>query len=162
MLIRILLATATSIAAASLASAQSAGDLQGTFSLVSSVLERDGKATDQFGTGAKGMMILGADGRFMLTIVGPNLPKFASNSRVSGTAEENKAVVAGSVAMFGTYAYEATSKTLTLRTESATFPNWSGTEQRRSLLAFDGSELKYGTAQASGGGSATVTWRRAN
>jgi hypothetical protein len=162
MLIRTLLAAAAATAAAFPASAQSVRDLQGTWSLVSSVLEHDGKTTDQFGTGAKGMMVLDAAGRFMLTIISPNLPKFASNNRAAGTAEENKAVVAGSVAMVGTYAYEAASKTLTLRTELATFPNWSGTEQRRSLLAFVGNELKYGTAQASGGGSATVTWRRAD
>jgi len=30
------------------------------------------------------------------------------------------------------------------------------------LLSFGGGELKYGTAQASGGGKATVTWRRVN
>src|SRR5262245_31721104 len=98
----------------------------------------------------------------MLTIIARNLPKFASNSRASGTAEENKAVVAGSIAMLGSYTYDAANRILTLRTESATFPNWNGTEQRRSLIGFDGKELKYATAQASGGGSATVTWRRAN
>jgi len=123
MLIRLLLAAVASIAAPLAAGAQSATDLQGTWSLVSSVLEKDGKSVDQFGVGAKGMIILGADGRFMLTIVGANLPKFASNSRASGTAEENKAVVAGSIAMFGTYAHDDASSTLTLRTDSATFPN---------------------------------------
>jgi hypothetical protein len=32
-----------------------------------------------------------------------SLPKFASNSRVKGTTEENQAVVQGSAAFFGTY-----------------------------------------------------------
>jgi hypothetical protein len=127
---------------------------------VSSVLEKEGKRIDQFGVGATGMMILAADGSFMLTIAGPNLPRFASNNRASGTPEENQAVVAGSIAMFGSYAYDVGSRTLTLKTESSTFPNWNGTEQRRSLFAFDGNELKYGTAQASGSGRATVTWKR--
>jgi lipocalin-like protein len=162
MFIRLVLAALTSMAVPFAASAQSASDLQGAWSLVSSVLERDGKAVDQFGAGAKGMMILNADGRFILTIIAGDLPKFASNNRASGTPEENKAVVAGSIAMLGTYAYDATNRTLTLRTESATFPNWNGTEQRRSLIGFDGTELKYATAQASGGGRATVTWRRVN
>jgi hypothetical protein len=157
----VLAAVAAFFATAPAASAQSANDLQGTWRLVSSVLEKDGKAIDQFGAGATGMMVLGGDGNFMLTIVAPSLPRFASNSRASGTAEENRAVVAGSIAMFGSYAYDAAGKTLTLRTESSTFPNWNGTEQKRSLFAFDGIELRYGTAQASGGGRATVTWRRA-
>jgi hypothetical protein len=162
MLIRLILAAITSIAVPLTAGAQSANDLQGAWSLVSSVLERDGNVIDQFGAGAKGMMILGADGRFMLTIIAANLPQFASNNRASGTAEENKAVVAGSIAMLGTYTFDATNKILTLRTESATFPNWNGTEQRRSVIGLDGTEFKYATAQASGGGRATVTWRRAN
>lgn len=161
MSLRFFLAAAACVATTFAASAQSQNDLQGTWRLVSSVLEKDGKSIDQFGVGATGMMILGADGNFILTIVGPNLPRFASNSRASGTPEENKAVVAGSIAMFGSYTYDVGSRILTLRTESSTFPNWNGTEQRRSLFALDGNELKYGTAQASGGGRATVTWRRA-
>jgi hypothetical protein len=46
--------------------------------------------------------------------------------------------------MFGTYAHDAACSTLTLRTDSATFPNWDGTEQKRTLLSFACSELKYG------------------
>lgn len=162
MIARLLLAAVASMAVPLAAEAQTTSDLQGTWRLVSSVLEKDGKAVHQFGAGAKGMMMFGADGRFMLTIVGPNLPKFVSNSRATGTAEENKAVVAGSIAMFGTYAHDRASGTLTLKTDSATFPNWDGTAQKRTLLKFDRSELKYGTAQASGGGKAIVTWMRLN
>ena len=40
--------------------AQSANEIVGTWSLVSSVTERDGTRTDQFGTGAKGMLVLDA------------------------------------------------------------------------------------------------------
>ena len=36
--------------------AQSANDVVGTWTLVSSVIEKDGTRTDQFGSGAKGMM----------------------------------------------------------------------------------------------------------
>ena len=54
--------------------AQGTADLVGTWRLVSSVSEKDGKTTDQFGTGADGMMSLDANGRFMLTIIGPDLP----------------------------------------------------------------------------------------
>src|SRR5512141_1305032 len=88
----------------STAFAQSASDIVGTWTLVSSVTERDGTRTDQFGSGAKGMLTLDSDGHFMLTIMGPDLPKFAANNRAAGTAEENKAVVSKSIAMIGTYA----------------------------------------------------------
>ena len=141
--------------------AQSARDVVGTWSLVSSVTERDGTRTDQFGPGAKGMMALDADGRFMLTIIGPDLPKFASNNRAGGTPDENKAVVSKSIAMIGTYSVNSADKTLTFKVDSATFPNWNGTEQKRLLSSSNTDELKYITPTASSGGVGTVTWRRA-
>ena len=91
----------------STASAQSASDVVGTWTLVSSVTEKDGARTDQFGSGAKGMLTLDADGHFMLTIIGPDLPKFVSNNRASGTPEENKAVMSKSIAMIGTYSVDS-------------------------------------------------------
>ena len=42
-------------------------------------------------------------GHFMLILQRATLPRFASANRMSGTAEENKAVVQGSIAYFGTY-----------------------------------------------------------
>jgi len=41
--------------------------------------------------------------RFSFILTRPDLPKFASNNRGTGTAEENKAIVQGSLAYFGTY-----------------------------------------------------------
>lgn len=145
----------------SAAFAQNASDLVGTWTLVSSVTERDGTRTDQFGTGAKGMMTLDADGHFMLTIIGPDLPQFTSNNRAGGTPEENKAVVSKSIAMIGTYLVNSVDKTLTFKVDSATFPNWNGTEQKRLLASSNKDELKYITPAASSGGVATVIWRRA-
>ena len=142
-------------------SAQSASDFQGTWTLVSSVSEKDGTKTDQFGSGATGMLVLDTKGHFMLTIIGADLPKFGSNSRAEGTAEENKAVVSKSIAMIGDYSVNASDKTLTFKVESATFPNWNGTEQKRLLSAIDGGILKYVTPTTSSGGVGTVTWKRA-
>jgi len=144
-----------------IASAQSASDVVGTWTLVSSVTEKDGARTDQFGSGAKGMLALDADGHFMLTIIGPDLPKFVSNNRAAGTPEENKAVMSKSIAMIGTYSVDSGARTLTFKVDSATFPNWNGTEQRRLLASSNKDELKYVTPLASSGGVGTVTWRRA-
>ena len=141
--------------------AQSPQDLVGTWTFVSSIMEKDGKKTDQFGSGAHGMMSLDAKGRFMLTIIGADLPKFASNNRATGSPEENRAVVGKSIAMLGTYAANLAEKTLTFSVETATFPNWNATRQKRSIVILTRDELKYLTAQASGGGTATVTWQRA-
>jgi len=136
-------------------------DLRGTWTLVSSVTDKDGKKTEQFGHGATGMMSLDGGGRFMLTIIGPDLPKFASNNRANGTAEENKAVMGKSIAMIGTYAVDQSEQTLTFKVESATFPNWNATEQKRNVVTINRDELKYVTPTASSGGVGTVTWKRA-
>jgi hypothetical protein len=144
-----------------MALAQSASDVVGTWTLVSSITEKDGTKTDQFGMGAKGMLTLDAGGHFMLTIIGPNLPKFASNNRAAGTPEENGAVMSKSIAMIGTYSVNSAEKTLTFKVDSATFPNWNGTEQKRLLSSSGKVELKYITPSASSGGVGTVTWKRA-
>jgi hypothetical protein len=154
------LAFGVSALAPSVAMADTASDVVGTWTLVSSVTERDGTKTDQFGVGAKGMLILDASGRFMLTIIGPDLPKFASNNRAGGTAEENKAVVSKSIAMIGSYSVSPADRTLTFRVDSATFPNWNGSEQKRLLAPTGSDELKYVTPTASSGGVGTVTWKR--
>jgi hypothetical protein len=88
-------------------------------------------------------MILDPEGHFMLTIIGVNLPKFASNNRAAGTPEENSAVVAKSIAFFENYSTNAAEKTIAFEVESATFPNWNGTEQKRDLVPTSRDELKY-------------------
>ena len=153
-------ATQASLFLLSPALAQNPNDVVGTWTLVSSVTEKDGTKTDQFGAGANGMLILDATGHFMLTIIGPDLPKFGSNNRAGGTADENKAVVSKSIAMLGGYSVSPSDKTLTFKVESATFPNWNGTEQKRLLSPIEGDTLKYITPTASSGGVGTVTWKR--
>ena len=109
-----------------------------------------------------GMMALDATGHFMLTIIGPDLPRFASDNRAGGTPEENQAVISKSIAMIGTYSNNQADKTLTFTVESSTFPNWNGTQQKRVIVAIGKDELQYITPTASSGGVGTVTWRRAN
>ncbi len=142
------------------AAAQSAPDIAGTWTLVSATVQQQGGATsDVFGPDPMGTIAFGADGRYALIFLRRGLPKFASNNRASGTPEENKAVVQGSIAHFGTYAVEDGGKTLVFRVQAGTFPNWDGAEQRR-VLALRGDELTY-TVASSVGGTAQVTLRRA-
>jgi hypothetical protein len=56
------------------------------------------------------------------------LPNFASGNRSSGTADENKAAVEGTLAHFGTYVVDEADKSLTLQIERATFPNWGSND----------------------------------
>jgi len=162
MLTKMLAVAAATMALSNSALAQGSDELRGTWVLASSITDKDGKRSEQFGSGAKGMMTLDAAGQFMLTIIGPGLPRFASNNRAGGTPEENKAVMSQSIAMIGTYSHDRADKTLTFKVESSTFPNWNGTQQKRVIIALSKDELKYITPTASSGGVGTVTWRRAN
>jgi hypothetical protein len=162
MLTRMIAVAAVTIVLSGYSLAQTADDLHGTWVLVSSVTEKDGKKTEQFGSSAAGMMTLDADGHFMLTIIGPDLPRFASNNRAGGTPEENQAVISRSIAMIGSYSTNQADKTLTFKVESSTFPNWNGTQQKRVIIALTKDQLRYITPTASSGGVGTVTWRRAN
>jgi hypothetical protein len=144
----------------SAAVAQTANDVVGTWTIVSAVNEQDGRKSDIFGPNPKGALVFDSDGRYALVVLRSDLPKFASNNRATGTPDENRAVVQGSIAHFGTYAVSDAGKTLVFRVVSSTFPNWNGAEQKRPLtLARD--ELRYTVPAASAGGSAELVWARA-
>jgi hypothetical protein len=70
--------------------------------------------------------------RISMIITRSDLPKIASNNRHAGTPEENKAFEEGSIAYFGTYS--AKQMTCAIHIESSTFPNWIGTNQKRSFI----------------------------
>src|SRR5262245_38483803 len=87
------------------------GQLVGTWIFVrTEATQADGTKVLPFGPNPKGILIFTADGRFAHLQVAENIPKFASNSRVTGTAEENKAAVQGSIALGGTYTVDETAK----------------------------------------------------
>lgn len=108
-----------------------------------------------------GYATFSADGRFAITLLRSDLPKFASNNRDTGSADENKAVVQGSNAYFGTYSLNEADGVLTLHIERASFPNWVGTDQQRQIASLTATELKYTNPAASTGGTAELAWRRA-
>jgi hypothetical protein len=134
--------------------------LVGTWSMVSNITTRsDGTKTDTFGPNPKAMVVYASNGRVVSVTTRSDLSKFASNNRSTGTADENKAVVAGSIAYFGTYSVDEAGKSLTMQIEGATFPNWTGTAQKRTV-AFSGDEQTQSIAVGSAGGSVEIKWRR--
>ena len=101
-----------------------------------------------------------SDGRFVIINTRPDRPKFASNNRLDGTPEENKAVAQGTIFYFGTYSVNEAEKTLTVRIEVSSFPNWEGTEQKRPFT-ITGDELKWTNPVSTAGVGAVVTLKRA-
>jgi hypothetical protein len=120
----------------------------------------DGSRVPLFGPDPRGMASFDATGHYILMTARANQPGFAVNNRMDGTPEENRAVVRGSIAHFGTYTVNERDRTITFRIEASTFPNWNAAEQVRPFT-IDGDELRWRTA-ASNGGSAEVVLRRAH
>ena len=138
--------------------AQTSKDLVGTWRNTANVtIASDGKRTNQFGANGNGMAIFGADGRFVIVNINPDTPKFASNSRSAGTADENKTAVAGGIGLFGTYS--VADKAVTMKVEGSTYPNWTGAEQKRVVKSFTKDQFTW-SLPASIGGTAEVTWKR--
>ena len=132
----------------------------GTWTPVSLTSGQGPNQTLPYGPNPKGTLMADANGRFSITVVRSDLPKFASNNRMSGTPEENKAIVQGIIAYFGTYSIDEATHVLTVNIEGSTFPNFTGGTQTR-ILSFDGDEVTYFNPTPSMGGSAKVTYRRA-
>ena len=133
------------------AGAQTIKSVAGTYTVIS---------IPAYGDNARGMMVLDANGHYSIVAGRTTLPKFAANSRVKGTAEENKAVIDGSIAHFGTYTIDDGGKSITFHIKMSTFPNWDGTSAKRALK-MAGDQLTYTvTVPSAGGPPNDVVWKR--
>ena len=156
----VMTAVGLAVAAGSAAGAPKAinkRQLVGTWVLVSNTTTSPNART--FGPN-DGVAIFEANGRFSLSLVRSDLPKIASNNRDTGTPDENKAIVQGSIAYFGTYSVSEADGTVTLHIERSSFPNWNGTDQKRLIISLTANELKYTNPAASVGGTAELAWKR--
>ncbi len=137
--------------------------LVGTWTLVSAAsVSKDGSKVEVFGPNPNGTLIYTSDGHFALVQMRSDLPRLASNSRDRGTPEENKAVVQGSIAYFGTYAVNEAEKVINLQLQGATFANLlGGSEQKRLITSLTADELKFANPTTPSGVTLEVVWRRA-
>ena len=145
--------------AAPRADAQTSQDLVGTWTLVSAVVQSGDVKMDAFGPDPSGTLVFDSSGRYALIFLRRDLPKIASNNRLSQTADESRTIAKGSIAHFGTYRVDESGKFLVFRVESSTFPNWTGAEQRRPF-SLSGDELTY-ISPGSFGVAVRVVVRRA-
>ena len=129
----------------------------GTWTLVSNDnVGSDGTKRQLFGAKPKGILILDASGHYAQIYFHADLPKFKVNNRLEGTPEENKAVVHGTSAQFGTWSVDEAGKTLTRRIEGSLLPNQVALETKNPVT-LAGDELKMtATAPGSGGTSENV------
>ena len=99
-------------------------------------------------------------GHFSAIFTRSDLPKFDSNNRQAGTPEENKAVVQGSIAVFGTYSVNGTDNIINFHIEGSTFPNWRDIDQKRLFRFSDGELILTNPAPSTGSGMGYSVWKR--
>jgi Lipocalin-like domain len=89
-----------------------------------------------------------------------DIPKFASNNRTQGTAEENKAVVQGIIVYIGTWSVDEASKTLTIDIDASSFPNDNGSRWKRSITSLTDDEVRWTNQNSSSGTVIEAAWKR--
>jgi Lipocalin-like domain len=159
-----MLAFALSAGAATAQPAKSLADqIVGTWNfVVAEVAAPDGKKSFPFGETPKGILIFTPDGRFAQIHVAGDVPKIASNIRLTGTPEEYAGIMRRSLSVFGTYTVDEANKTVTYRIVSSSFPNWEGEAQTRSIDKLTADEFVNTNPGVAGGrGSASNFYKRA-
>jgi hypothetical protein len=129
--------------------------------VVAEVTASDGKKSFPFGETPKGILIFTPDGHFAQIHVASEVPRIASNNRLTGTAEEYAGIMRGSLSVFGTFTVDEDKSTVTYRIVSSTFPNWEGVSQTRVIDALTADEFRNTNPSVAGGrGSASNLYRR--
>lgn len=130
--------------------------------VVAEITAADGKKSFPFGETPKGVLIFTPDGRFSQIHVASDVPKIASGNRLTGTAEENAAILHRSLALFGSYTVDEEKKTVTFHIVSSTFPNWQGEAQTRTIDKLTADEFVNTNPNVAGGrGRASNYYKRA-
>lgn len=137
---------------------QAAKELVGTWSFVAVNVIDGEKKFEPFGPNVRGLLVL--DGkRFSIIVMRDQLPKISTNNRMTATAQENQSIVQGSLAYFGSYTVDEAGKAIAMKVDASSYPNWTGTEQKR-MYQLSGNDLVLTNPAGSVGGIATIRLRR--
>lgn len=94
--------------------------------VIAEVVAPDGKKSFPFGESPKGILVFTTEGQFAQIHVASDVPKIASNNRLTGTPEEYATIMRRSISLFGTYKVDEAKKTVTFNIVSSTYPNFAG------------------------------------
>jgi hypothetical protein len=134
--------------------------LAGTWALVAADdLHPDGSRTHGYGEAPKGRLIIDAAGRYSLQIFKSERTRFVLGDKRKGSPAEYESAVLGSSTHFGTVSADAATHVLTFSIDSASYPNWEGTVQKRKY-ALVGDELSYQVPAAADGTVPISVWKR--
>jgi hypothetical protein len=122
----------------------------------------DGSKFEKYGTDPRGFHIFERNGRFFAMMARPDLPKIAASDPQKATPEEARAIMAGSIAYYGTYSVNEAERMVILRMDASTFPNQLGRELPRRIVSVTVNEMVYANPDATtGGGQIQLSWKRA-
>ena len=128
---------------------------------VAEVKAPDGKISYPFGEKPKGILVFTSDGHFTQIHVAGDVPKIASNNRLTGTPEEYGAIMRRSLSVFGAYTVDEDKKTVTFHIVSSSFLNWEGESQTRTIDKLTADEFQNTNPNVAGGrGSASNYYKR--
>ena len=123
----------------------------GTWRTASIYNEMDGKKTNLYGDKPLGLSMFDRSGNYITFLSKPDLPKMSTKNRQKGTDAENRAIVQGSIAGYGTYTVEGDS--VSIKWIASSYPNRVGTTEKRTYK-IAGDELVVVNPSASSGGTA--------
>ena len=128
---------------------------------VAEIVGPDGQKSYPFGETPKGVLVFTAEGRFAQIHVAGDVPRIASNNRLTGTPEEYAEIMRRSLSVFGTWTVDEANKTVTYQIVSSSFPNWEGEAQTRNIDKLTAEEFVNTNPGVAGGrGSASNFYRR--
>ena len=135
----------------------------GAWTLVSVTSEMDdGKKGEPFGPSPKGVIIFSSDGHFSLFQSRAEIPKIAANDRAKATAEEAQSIVASSIAYYGTYTIDESTKVMVVNLAASTYANVAAIpNQKRTITLLTADKLKFDNPRTPNGMTLRTAWKRA-
>jgi hypothetical protein len=143
------------------AAAQMPNKVVGTWRPVSATVEMSGTKSFPYGPDPQGKLIFTSDMHFAELLHDPRIPRFKSIQRGEGTDAENRAAMAGSVALYGRYTINAEGNFSGNTVEGSSFPNWIGDKRTTEVLTMvvEGDRMTE-NFQRPGGAKVTIVWER--
>jgi hypothetical protein len=141
--------------------AQALNKVVGTWRPVSATVEMNGKMSLPYGPEPQGKLTFTSDLHFVEFLHDPRIPRFKSDTRGQGTDEENRAAMAGMLALYGRYTVDDEGNFSGNTVEGSSFPNWIGDVRtsKELIMEVDGNRM-IEHFQRPGGAKVTIVWER--
>jgi|SRR5208282_6769085 len=123
-------------------------------------VSKAGDRRQEFGPNPNGIFIFEPNGHFVVVLTRPGVPKYASNDRLEGTAEENTAAAQGVLAFFGTYSVNEVDHFIALHVDGSSYPNINGADRKFTITKLTEDELDYSVLAPTAGAAVYAVLKR--